>query len=89
MEIEAAGLVEYNFVDPPTRDVTMAPANGCQVLRVFFDNPGFMTAHCHIEPHSAAGMLVVFKVGTDEEIQQYPLKNHMYEPIANNRCADE
>lgn len=79
--------VERNLINPSSRDVAMAPANGYVVLRVFFDNPGFNSAHCHIEPHSINGMFAVFMVGTVEQIRQQQLyQNHQFDPIQNNYC---
>ena len=76
-----------NLKNPPVRDVAMGLTNGYLVLRVFFENPGFMAAHCHIEPHSVAGMFVVFMVGTEKQILEHPLTNHKFDPIANNKCG--
>ena len=79
-------LVERNLKNPPTRDVVMPPGNGYAVVRLIFDNPGFVTAHCHIESHALGGMLMVFMVGNEEEIRHYSNSNHIFDPSPNNRC---
>lgn len=88
MNLESRKRVIRNLYDPPIRDTAMAPSNGYLVLRVFFDNPGFNAAHCHIEPHSVNGMFLVFMVGTEKQILlQHRHQNHFYEPKFNNVCV--
>ncbi|KAJ7615925.1 laccase [Roridomyces roridus] len=54
-----SNAVDFNFVNPPRRDVT--PINGGNTtFRFFTGNPGAWFLHCHIDWHLEVGLAVVF-----------------------------
>nr|AGY56172.1 laccase 4 [Volvariella volvacea] len=58
--IRSAGSSEYNFVNPPRRDVVAIGTPGDNVtIRFATDNAGPWYLHCHIEWHLRAGLGVV------------------------------
>ncbi|KAJ6586497.1 laccase2 [Mycena vulgaris] len=74
--IRQPNAVDFNFVNPPRRDVT--PVNGGNMtFRFFSNNPGAWFLHCHIDWHLEAGLAVVFGespaaniAGPQSQIQQ-------------------
>ncbi|KAJ6586518.1 laccase2 [Mycena vulgaris] len=74
--IRQPNAVDFNFVNPPRRDVT--PINGGNTtFRFFSNNPGAWFLHCHIDWHLEAGLAVVFGespaaniAGPQSQIQQ-------------------
>merc|ERR1712146_449744 len=50
---------------------------GQTMIRVKFDNPGPWVAHCHIDLHLVAGMMLVFNVG---EPNEWPAPNSEFPP---------
>jgi len=56
---------------PIEKDNQNVPAKGWSWLRFKADNPGFWIFHCHIEFHLAAGMDIVLRVGTPEQIDEW------------------
>merc|ERR1712146_122733 len=50
---------------------------GQTMIRVKFDNPGPWVAHCHIDLHLVAGMMLVFNVG---EPNEWPAPNAEFPP---------
>ncbi|KAH9911334.1 laccase [Epithele typhae] len=59
--VRSAGSTEYNFVNPPQRDVVSTGTTGDNVtIRFDTNNPGPWFLHCHIDFHLEAGFAVVF-----------------------------
>ncbi|KAJ2912231.1 hypothetical protein MD484_g8184, partial [Candolleomyces efflorescens] len=59
--IKSAESETFNFKNPVRRDVVSIGGVGqSAVIRFVTDNPGPWIFHCHIEPHLAAGLAVVF-----------------------------
>jgi iron transport multicopper oxidase len=59
--IRSAGMSNYNFVNPPRRDVVSNGIQGDNVtIRFVTDNPGPWFLHCHIDWHLQAGLAVIF-----------------------------
>ncbi|KAF5390698.1 hypothetical protein D9757_002571 [Collybiopsis confluens] len=59
--VRSAGSSEYNYVNPPRRDVVSTGAAGDNVtIRFTTDNPGPWFLHCHIDWHLEAGLAIVF-----------------------------
>lgn len=46
---------DWQYTNPPRRDVAMLPANGHLVIAWALDNPGLWAIHCHIAWHSSQG----------------------------------
>lgn len=46
---------DFNFVNPPRRDVVLLPAGGYIAIAFKPDNPGVWLLHCHIAWHASAG----------------------------------
>ncbi|KAJ6592604.1 laccase 1 [Mycena capillaripes] len=64
--IRSAGSTEYNFIDPPIRDVvSTGPSTSDNVtIRFVTDNAGPWFLHCHIDFHLEAGLAIVFAEDT-------------------------
>nr|AAW28936.1 laccase A [Trametes sp. 420] len=59
--VRSAGSTDYNYVNPPQRDVVSTGTAGDNVtIRFRTDNPGPWFLHCHIDFHLEAGFAVVF-----------------------------
>jgi iron transport multicopper oxidase len=59
--IRSAGSPEYNFINPPIRDVVNIGGSGDNVtVRFVTDNAGPWMLHCHIDWHQQAGLAIVF-----------------------------
>ncbi|XP_031502939.1 laccase-15-like [Nymphaea colorata] len=58
--------LEYNLVDPPSKNTVSVPRNGWVALRFIADNPGVWFMHCHLERHLSWGMDAVFIVRDGE-----------------------
>nr|BAE80732.1 laccase 2 [Flammulina velutipes] len=64
--IRGPGQTDYNFENPPRRDVVSIGAAGDNVtIRFTTDNPGPWFLHCHIDWHLEAGLALVFAEDTD------------------------
>ncbi|TFK45808.1 Cu-oxidase-domain-containing protein [Heliocybe sulcata] len=65
------GPNDYNYVNPPRRDVVSSGNSASDNVTIRFetDNPGPWILHCHIDYHLASGFAVVFA----EEVPQTPL----------------
>ncbi|KAI1327776.1 laccase-1 [Xylariaceae sp. FL0255] len=46
----------FNFNNPPRRDVAVLPASGYLALGLQLDNPGAWMVHCHIAWHASGGL---------------------------------
>ncbi|KAH9936770.1 laccase [Epithele typhae] len=58
--VRSAGATDYNFVNPPQRDVVSTGTTGDNVtIRFDTNNPGPWFLHCHIDFHLEAGLAVV------------------------------
>ena len=58
--VRGAGQTEYNYVNPPQRDVVSTGTAGDNVtIRFTTNNPGPLFLHCHIDFHLEAGFAVV------------------------------
>ncbi|KAH9918575.1 laccase [Epithele typhae] len=58
--VRSAGETDYNFVNPPQRDVVSTGTTGDNVtIRFDTNNPGPWFLHCHIDFHLEAGFAVV------------------------------
>ncbi|KAF9073365.1 laccase lcc6 [Rhodocollybia butyracea] len=61
--IRSAGTADYNYVNPPRRDV-VSTGNGSPIdnvtIRFTTDNAGPWFLHCHIDWHLEAGFAIVF-----------------------------
>ena len=58
--MRSAGSTEYNYVNPPQRDVVSTGTAGDNVtIRFNTNNPGPWFLHCHIDFHLEAGFAVV------------------------------
>jgi FtsP/CotA-like multicopper oxidase with cupredoxin domain len=53
---ESTDVPNFNFDNPPRRDVAMLPASGYLALAFKPDNPGIWLVHCHIAFHAASGL---------------------------------
>ncbi|KIK67868.1 hypothetical protein GYMLUDRAFT_155173 [Collybiopsis luxurians FD-317 M1] len=59
--VRSAGSSDYNYVNPPRRDVVSTGAAGDNVtIRFTTDNAGPWFLHCHIDWHLEAGLAIVF-----------------------------
>ncbi|KAF7965048.1 hypothetical protein HWV62_829 [Athelia sp. TMB] len=59
--VRSANQTEYNYVNPPRRDVVSIGGPGDNVtIRWVTDNPGPWFLHCHIDWHLQAGLAIVF-----------------------------
>ncbi|KAF9254733.1 laccase [Marasmius fiardii PR-910] len=62
--VRVAGSKEYNYVNPPHRDVVNTGTETDNVtIRFRTDNPGPWFLHCHIDWHLVTGMGVIFAEG--------------------------
>ncbi|KAH8589692.1 laccase from botrytis Aclada At 1.67 A resolution [Bisporella sp. PMI_857] len=50
----------FNFVNPPRRDVASLPGNGYLAIAFEIDNPGSWIMHCHIAWHASQGFALQF-----------------------------
>ncbi|KAJ7578490.1 laccase lcc5 [Mycena floridula] len=65
--VRGAGSTDYNFVNPPRRDVVSIGNDGDNVtIRFTTDNPGPWFLHCHIDWHLDTGLAIVFAEDTDD-----------------------
>ncbi|KAI1790627.1 laccase [Ganoderma leucocontextum] len=65
--VRSAGQTDYNYVDPPQRDVVSTGTAGDNVtIRFTTNNPGPWFLHCHIDFHLEAGFAVVFAEDTPD-----------------------
>ena len=71
-EMDRNGSLQRNLLNPPIKDTLMNPSAGYSVLRFHANNPGYWVLHCHIDFHSEAGMMMVFKVGHDTHMPPMP-----------------
>lgn len=51
---------DFNFVNPPRRDVVLLPAKGYIAIAFKPDNPGVWLLHCHIAWHASAGKYYIY-----------------------------
>lgn len=51
----ATSFDDFNFENPPRRDVIMLPEGGYIAIAIRADNPGVWLIHCHIAWHASAG----------------------------------
>ncbi|TFL03315.1 laccase 1 [Pterulicium gracile] len=59
--VRSAGTSNYNFKNPPIRDVVSAGNSGDRVtIRFVTDNPGPWILHCHIDWHLVTGFEMLF-----------------------------
>ncbi|KAJ3885618.1 laccase 1 [Lentinula edodes] len=59
--VRSAGSTEYNYINPPRRDVVSTGAATDNVtIRFTTDNAGPWFLHCHIDWHLEAGFAIVF-----------------------------
>ncbi|THV03708.1 laccase lcc5 [Dendrothele bispora CBS 962.96] len=64
--VRSAGQTDYNYVNPPRRDVVSVGTTGDNVtIRFTTDNAGPWYLHCHIDWHLEAGFAIVFAEGPD------------------------
>lgn len=71
-ELDAAGQIERNFDNPPTKDTVTVPDGGYTIIRFFATNPGYWLFHCHISFHVEVGMGLVFRVGDQSMVPPVP-----------------
>ncbi|PIL29720.1 transporter [Ganoderma sinense ZZ0214-1] len=65
--VRSAGQTDYNYENPPQRDVVSVGDTGDNVtIRFTTDNPGPWFLHCHIDFHLEAGFAIVLVEDTDE-----------------------
>ncbi|THU97492.1 laccase precursor [Dendrothele bispora CBS 962.96] len=65
--VRSAGMTDYNYINPPRRDVVSIGSAGDNVtIRFKTDNPGPWFLHCHIDWHLEAGFAIVFAEGTEQ-----------------------
>nr|BAI66147.1 laccase [Pleurotus salmoneostramineus] len=71
--IRSAGSTNYNFVNPPRRDVVSTGNVGDNVtIRFVTDNAGPWFLHCHIDWHLEIGLAVVFAEDVGKVSQARP-----------------
>lgn len=71
--VRAAGSKDYNFFNPPQRDVVSIGEPGDNVtIRFATDNTGPWFLHCHIDWHLENGLAMVFAENSD----RVPLTNN-------------
>ncbi|KAL0577425.1 hypothetical protein V5O48_004565 [Marasmius crinis-equi] len=73
--IRSAGSSEYNFDNPPIRDVVSTGASTSDNVTIRFrtDNSGPWFLHCHIEQHLGAGLAVVLAEGVPDVAAASPV----------------
>ncbi|KAL1123235.1 hypothetical protein AAG570_002322 [Ranatra chinensis] len=71
-ELDRAGRIHRNLVDPPVKDTVTVPDGGYTIIRFWAANPGYWLFHCHLEFHAEIGMAVVFKVGSHDRFPAEP-----------------
>nr|VWO94029.1 Laccase (Putative laccase) [Ganoderma boninense] len=65
--VRSAGQTDYNFANPPQRDVVNVGEVGDNVtIRFTTNNPGPWFLHCHIDYHLEAGFAIVLAEEDDE-----------------------
>ncbi len=57
---------ELNRVNPVLRDTQQVNQASWMVWSLTADNPGVWPLHCHFEPHLAAGMMMLLRVGPEQ-----------------------
>jgi iron transport multicopper oxidase len=84
--IRSAGQADYNFVNPPWRDVVSMGGPGDNVtIRFQTDNSGPWFLHCHVDWHLAAGFFATFVEDTPSNIAAY---NKPSDPNAMNDLCE-
>lgn len=74
--VRVAGQSDYNYVNPPRRDVvSIGTASDNVTIRFTTDNAGPWIMHCHIDWHLEAGLAVVFAEDTGNIASQNPVNN--------------
>jgi iron transport multicopper oxidase len=72
--VRSAGSTEYNYVNPPRRDVVSTGAATDNVtIRFTTDNAGPWFLHCHIDWHLEAGFAIVFAEDTADVTADNPV----------------
>lgn len=71
-QLDQQGRLKRNFDRPPVKDTFTMPTRGYAIVRFIADNPGFWLLHCHIEPHSDTGMIIMLKVGESKDLPPKP-----------------
>ena len=66
--MDEMGKLKRNLISPPLKDTVTIPSGGYTILRFYANRPGAWLLHCHIQFHSEAGMMLVFKVGRDDQL---------------------
>ncbi|KAG7091761.1 hypothetical protein E1B28_008162 [Marasmius oreades] len=65
--VRVAGSKEYNYVNPPRRDVVNTGSESDNVtIRFRTDNPGPWFVHCHIDWHLQTGMGIILAEGINQ-----------------------
>ncbi|XP_044007229.1 L-ascorbate oxidase-like isoform X2 [Aphidius gifuensis] len=70
--LDSLGLIKRRLERAPLKDTVTVPDGGYTVIRFHASNPGYSLMHCHLEHHSMVGMMVIFKIGTHEEMPPVP-----------------
>lgn len=71
--LDSQGKIKRNFDSPPVKDTLPIPHGGYSVIRFVAKNPGVWMFHCHIDIHSELGMMMIIKVGSDDELPKIPV----------------
>ncbi|KAG9076770.1 hypothetical protein FRC06_009327, partial [Ceratobasidium sp. 370] len=87
-EAVQANFSSINMINPPIRDDFVTPVvltgKGWAVFRYRSEDIGPVILHCHIDPHLATGMAVVFFEGAEQlhdgYVPEYYLKQNKPEP---------
>ncbi|TFK59556.1 laccase [Pluteus cervinus] len=71
--VRSVNSTDYNFLNPPHRDVVSTGVKGDNVtIRFTTDNPGPWILHCHIDWHLDIGLAVVFSEAPDAVLHTQP-----------------
>lgn len=87
--MRAAGQSDYNFVNPPRRDVVnLGGASDNVTIRFKTDNAGPWFLHCHIEWHLSAGFAVVFAEDTQDVAKSTHVSSECKLLSSTIRCSN-
>ncbi|KAL0567291.1 hypothetical protein V5O48_014702 [Marasmius crinis-equi] len=91
--VRSAGSSEYNFDNPPIRDVVSIGASTSDNVTIRFrtDNSGPWFLHCHIEQHLGAGLAVVLAEGVSDVAAANPVPEDWKQlcPIYDEAKSDD
>ncbi|XP_022095251.1 laccase-like [Acanthaster planci] len=72
MRLDEAGQITRRILKAPLKDTISVPDGGYVIIRFLADNPGWWLFHCHTEVHLSAGMSMVIRVGSEDNLPRLP-----------------